>query len=209
VSDAVPDRPPLLRRWSQQEIMQRVQVLGQEIAAETGDRSLVCIGVLPGSIPFLADLVRCLPSTVEIDFVGVRPVDPARPPEPGRSALSKDLETDIAGRDVLLVDDLVDSGRTMAFLVRTLLARHPASLRICAFLDRPHRRLADLPVSHVGHTVGDELFVGYGIAFGGWFRSCGDIWEVTDPARVRTDPLEALRAAQEAQRSIEGDQTDT
>jgi hypoxanthine phosphoribosyltransferase len=209
MSDATPNRPALLRRWSQPQIMQRVQELGREIAADTEDRSLVCIGVLPGSIPFLADLVRCLPSTVEIDFVGVRPADPARSPEPGRSALSKDLETDIAGRDVLLVDDLVDSGRTMAFLVRTLLARHPASLRICAFLDRPHRRLADLPVSYVGHTVGDELFVGYGIAFGGWFRNCGDIWEVADPARVRSHPAEALRAALEAHRSIEGGQVDT
>jgi hypoxanthine phosphoribosyltransferase len=185
--------PSLIRRFDRTAIATRVAELGREIVARSGEQPLVCVGVLPGSILFLADLVRCLPVRVEIDFVSLRPVDPARAPAPGQNAFTKDLETDIAGRDVLLVDDLLDSGRTMAFLVRTLATRSPASLRVCAFLDRPDRRLANLPVAHTGYTVGDELLIGYGIELDGWFRSCGEIWEVIDPVAIRADPLAALR----------------
>jgi hypoxanthine phosphoribosyltransferase len=154
----------------------RVRELAAEIHAAVGARDLVCVGVLPGSVLLLADLVRALPRHVVVDFVALTRTG-------GTLSLAKDVEVEVADRHVLLVDDIVDSGRSMAFLVAALRAREPASLQVCAFLDRVDRRPADLPVAFAGHRIGDEVVAGYGIPHEGRYAASGAVLEVVaDPS---------------------------
>lgn len=187
----------LERRWTAAAIHARVTDLGAEIAARhprtRGDGSApVLITVLKGGVTFLADLVRSIPLPVEVDFLAVRPMDPGARAASQQVALAKDIEVDIAGRDVLLVEDVIGSGLTLSYLSRVLAARDPATLRACVLLDRPEQRVATLPLDHVGFAIGPERLVGYGLDLGGWFRTCPDLWEVLDERAVMADPARAL-----------------
>lgn len=151
-------------------IRERVQQLGAEICADySQDCELHLISVLKGGVVFLADLMRSLARPATVDFVrlasygsGTRPFAPPR--------LVKDLDDDVAGRHVLIVEDIVDTGRTLALLIDTVLARRPRSLRTVALLDKPSRRRVEVDVEHVGFTIPDRFVVGYGLDFGERYR---------------------------------------
>ena len=150
----------------------RVGELGTDIAREYEGRDLLLVVPLRGCVVFAADLSRCIRIPHELDFVEVEPFHRG---EKGVRLL-KDLEGDIGGRDVLIVEDVVDTGLTLHYLCRTLQLRRPASISVATLLDRPYRRLvADLPVQFVGFTVPDELFVGYGFDLDERYRNLPDL----------------------------------
>lgn len=183
---------PLRLARRREEIAERVAALGREIAERYAGEDLVLVGILKGATVFLADLVRATPLPLRLDFLALRPIDPAAR-HGGPPALTKDLELDVSGKAVLVVEDVVDSGVTLAQVLRLLAARDPASLRVCTLLDRPAGRVATLPVDHVGFTVAGGILVGYGLDLHGRFRHCPDLWEVVDEPLLRADPDAALR----------------
>lgn len=188
---------PVRLAWSRTAIQRRVEELGREIGARYAGREPVLVGVLNGAAVFLADLARRVPLSVRVDFLALRPVDPHAPGDPP-PALLKDLESDIAGRPVLLVQDIVGSGVTLAQVIRLLAAREPESLRVCTLLDRTASRLTSLPVDHVGFRVGEEQLVGYGLDLHGRFRALPDLWEVRDERALLADPRALLRLTRSA-----------
>jgi hypoxanthine phosphoribosyltransferase len=154
-----------------------VEQIGAEIAADYDGREPLLVAPLKSSLVFLADLSRATPILHHLDFVELAPYDGsgARPQPPGIRLL-KDLDARIDGRDVLIVEDIVDTGLTLNYLRKTLLLRNPRSLAAAALLDRPYRRLVDdLAVRYVGFTVPDEFFVGYGFDLNERWRNLPDI----------------------------------
>ena len=140
--------------------------LGREISEAHPDGVLL-VAVLKGSVLFLADLVRQLTIPVEIDFLGIS----SYAPNSGRVRLTKDLGTDLADREVILVEDVVDTGLTLAYLLAQLKARSPASLEVCTLFDKRARRIVPQPLAFVGFEIGDEFVVGYGLDFRGRYRN--------------------------------------
>ncbi len=155
--------------------------LGAEISA-AHPAGVLLVAVLKGSVPFLADLARAVAVPVEVDFLAIS----AYAPDTGRVRLVKDLDLDIAGRDVVLVEDIVDTGLTLTYLLGELARRGPRSLEACALLDRAGRRIVPTPVRFVGFTVGDEYVVGYGMDFGERYRNL-DLVAAADLAALRAD----------------------
>lgn len=196
---------PLRLRWDRDEIAERVTELGEEIGTRYRGTVPILVTVLNGGAVFLADLVRAIPLTLQVEFLAVRPLDPRAGPGGQPVALAKDIEVDLSGRHVLLVEDIVASGLTLSYLLRVLAARDPASLRGCTLLDRPGSRIPTLPLDHVGFRVGPELLVGYGLDLDGWFRNCPDLWEVADARSVRADPADALAWAGRQRRHVAAD----
>ena len=144
---------------------------------------VVLVAVLKGSLPFLSDLVRRLTVVPEIDFMAISAYAPAS----GRVRIVKDLDTDISGRDVVLVEDIVDTGLTLHYLVAELGRRQPRSLEACTLLDRTSRRIIPTPVRYRGFEVGDEFVVGYGLDYEQRYRNLDRV-VVADPAVLRDDP---------------------
>lgn len=147
----------------------RVQVLGEEITRDYAGRSLVVVGVLKGSFIFLADLVRAIDLPVEIDFIGISSYEGMR--TSGVVQITSDLGRPIEGKDVLLVEDIVDTGLTMRYLLENLATRRPASLKICALLEKPTRAQAKVRIDYRGFVIGDEFVVGYGLDWDGRMRN--------------------------------------
>ncbi len=146
------------------ELRARVQQLGEQIAADyqqQGSESLLFVGLLKGSVFFVADLMRAIPPTMPVgfDFMAISKYSP----QAGSVCILKDLDTLITGRDVLLVKDIVDTGLSISYVLRTLRARQPRSLRLCVLLDRRSVRLLDVPMHYVGFTIPDRYVVGYGM----------------------------------------------
>ena len=141
----------------------RVKELGQIISAEYEASDLVLICVLKGGVAFLTDLMRHITAPHEIDFLAISSYGAGQRESTGAVRLIMDLKADIAGRDVLIVEDIVDSGRTMDYLLRTLGARQPASLRICTLLSKPSRREIDIPLDYIGFEIPNEFVLGYGL----------------------------------------------
>ena len=141
----------------------RVKELGQIISTEYEASDLVLICVLKGGVAFLTDLMRHITVPHEIDFLAISSYGAGQRESTGAVRLIMDLKADIAGRDVLIVEDIVDSGRTMDYLLRTLGARQPASLRICTLLSKPSRREIDVSLDHIGFEIPNEFVLGYGL----------------------------------------------
>jgi hypoxanthine phosphoribosyltransferase len=159
---------------SAEEIRARVAELGPEIARDYEGREPILVASLKTSVFFLADLSRAIPIPHAIDFIALAGYM-GRTKQSG-VRLIKDLDMSITGRDVLLVEDVVDTGLTLNYVCRTLGLREPASLAAVTFLDRPYRRLVDdLPVKYVGFTVPDEFFVGYGFDLDERYRHLPDL----------------------------------
>ena len=155
----------------------RVAELGREITTDYEGLEPILVGSLKASLVFLTDLSRALPIHHWLDFIELSGYGPGVEAG-GRKGvrLIKDLDVDIVGRHVLLVEDVIDTGLTLNYLVRTLSLRTPASLVVVTLLDRPYRRLvADLPVRYVGFTVPDILFVGYGFDLDDRYRNLPDL----------------------------------
>jgi hypoxanthine phosphoribosyltransferase len=161
---------------SRDEIAARVAELGRELAVRYERREPLLVAPLKASVVFLADLSRALPISHQLEFVELSGYGGASAGGHSAVRLLKDLDVEIAGRDVLIVEDVVDTGLTLNYLVKTLSLRGPASLAVVTLLDRPYRRLVDdLPVGHVGFTIPDELFVGYGFDLDERHRNLPDL----------------------------------
>jgi hypoxanthine phosphoribosyltransferase len=141
----------------------RVQRLGAAISADYESSNLILICVLKGGVVFLTDLMRHITVPHEIDFLAISSYGAGQRESTGAVRLIMDLKADIAGRDVLIIEDIVDSGQTMGYLLRTLGARQPASLRICTLLSKPTRRVVDVPLDYIGFEIPNEFVLGYGL----------------------------------------------
>ncbi|MBP7999665.1 MAG: hypoxanthine phosphoribosyltransferase [Chloroflexi bacterium] len=153
------------------ELQKRIRELGEAITAEyedVADLSLIC--VLKGAYIFLADLSRAITRPHYVDFMGVSSYG-AGTKSSGAVQIIMDLKEDIAGRHILIIEDIIDSGRTLAYMHRNLLARAPASLRICSLLNKPSRREVDVPVDYIGFDIPDEFVVGYGLDYAQFYRN--------------------------------------
>jgi hypoxanthine phosphoribosyltransferase len=147
---------------STEDLARRVRELGAEISRDYEGRDLVMIGVLKGAVLFLGDLMRELTVPCEIDFMAVSSYGSATDSS-GVVRILKDLDSSIEGRDVLLVEDIVDSGLTLHYLLKNLKARNPASLEVCALLTKPERRRIELPIRYVGFEIPNRFAIGYGL----------------------------------------------
>ena len=159
-----------------EELRARVRELGAQIARDYAERELLLLALLKASFVFLADLSRAIPISHQIDFVELAGYNGADTGGHSRVRLLKDSVIPVTGLDVVIVEDVVDTGLTLNYLRKLLDLRKPASLHVAALLDRPYRRLVDdLPVDYVGFTVPDEFFVGYGFDVDGRWRNLPDL----------------------------------
>ncbi len=142
----------------------RVRAMGEEITRDYRDRDLVMIAVLKGSFIFLADLVRSVEADCEVEFLAVSSYG-SRTTSSGIVQLTLDLTAPIEGRDVLLVEDIVDTGLTMSYLLENLATRRPASLKVCTLLHKPARTEVEVPIAYKGFTIEDLFVVGYGLDY--------------------------------------------
>jgi hypoxanthine phosphoribosyltransferase len=148
----------------------RIAELGEEISADYAGRDLLLIGVLKGAVFFMADLMRRLVVPCEIDFMAISSYG-ASTDSSGVVRILKDLDINIEGRHVLVVEDIIDSGLTLQYLIRNLEARDPASLEICALLTKPERREIDVDVRYVGFEIPNRFVIGYGLDFAERYRN--------------------------------------
>jgi hypoxanthine phosphoribosyltransferase len=152
------------------ELARRVRELGAEISRDYEGRELLLVGVLKGAVFFLSDLMRSIDVSCEVDFMAVASYGSATESS-GVVRILKDLDAAIEGRDVLIVEDIVDSGLTLQYLLRNLGARGPATLEVCALLTKPERRRVDLSPRYVGFEIPDRFVVGYGLDHAERFRN--------------------------------------
>ncbi|MCW3027544.1 MAG: hpt [Solirubrobacterales bacterium] len=147
-----------------EDLQRRVAELGEEISRDYAGRSLLLVGVLKGAVFFLSDLMRFIDIPVEVDFMAVASYGSATDSS-GVVRILKDLDAAIEDRDVLIVEDIVDSGLTLQYLLRNLGSRNPRTLEVCALLTKPERRKVDLPTRYVGFEIPDRFVVGYGLDY--------------------------------------------
>jgi hypoxanthine phosphoribosyltransferase len=152
------------------DLQHRVRQLGEEITNDYEGKELLLVGVLKGAIFFLSDLMRQIYVPCEVDFMAVASYGSATDTS-GIVRILKDLDAAIEGRHVLIVEDIVDSGLTLQYLLRTLQARNPASLEVCALLTKPERRKVELPARYIGFEIPDRFAVGYGLDHAERFRN--------------------------------------
>ena len=148
----------------------RVAELGAEVSADYEGRDLLLIGVLKGAVFFMADLMRHLTVPCEVDFMAISSYGAATDSS-GIVRILKDLDINIEGRHVLVVEDIIDSGLTLSYLIRNLESREPATLEVCALLTKPSRREIDVPVRYVGFEIPNKFVVGYGLDFAERYRN--------------------------------------
>jgi len=155
---------------AEDELATRIADLGKAITADYAGRPPLLVGVLKGAFMFMADLARAIELPVEFDFMAVASYGSATRTS-GVVRIVKDLDLDLGGRHVLIVEDIIDSGLTLEYLRSQLVRRNPASLRICALLNKPDRRIADVPVDYLGFDIPNEFVVGYGLDYGDHYRN--------------------------------------
>lgn len=160
--------------FSQKEIAQTVARLAREISADYADKRLVLVGVLKGAFVFLADLVRQLTIPVEIDFVRIASYGSEKESS-GKITVTKEVEIPLEGRDVLVVEDIVDTGLSLRFLVDHICAQSPSSLKICALLDKKPKRKVEVQVDYIGFEIEEGFIVGYGLDFDERYRYLPEI----------------------------------
>jgi len=148
----------------------RIVELGAEISADYQGRDLLLIGVLKGAVFFMADLMRHLTVQCEVDFMAISSYGDSTDSS-GIVRILKDLDINIEGRDVLVVEDIIDSGLTLSYLMRNLESREPATLEVCALMTKPARREIDVPVRYIGFEIPNRFVVGYGLDFGERYRN--------------------------------------
>lgn len=151
-------------------VQERVRELGAEISVDYAGRDLVLVGVLRGAAVFLADLMRALSVPCEVDFMALSSYGSSADSS-GVVRILKDLDDPVTGRDVLIVEGIVDSGLTLSYLLRNLSARDPASLEVCTLLSKPDRLKAEVPVRYTGFEIPDEFVIGYGLDYAQKYRN--------------------------------------
>ena len=162
-----------------EELQARVAQLGEQISRDYAGRELILVGVLKGAVLFLADLMRHIDVPCEIDFMAVSSYG-SQTDSSGVVRILKDLDAPIADRHVLIVEDIIDSGLTLQYLMRNLRAREPASLEVCALLTKPERLRVDLSPRYVGFEIPNRFAVGYGLDHGQRYRNLGYVAALTD-----------------------------
>src|SRR3954454_19171760 len=162
------------------ELAHRVRELGDQISADYRGRDLFLVGVLKGAVFFLSDLMRHLEVPCEVDFMAVASYGSSTDSS-GVVRILKDLDASIEGREVLIVEDIVDSGLTLSYLLRTLRARNPKTLEVCALLTKPERRKVDLPIRYVGFEIPNRFAIGYGLDHAEKFRNLPYVAVLADP----------------------------
>jgi len=155
---------------SESAIQRRVEELGAQISRDYAGQEIVLVGVLTGAAIFMADLIRRITLPMELDFVATSSYGEATRTS-GEVRLVKDLSHPVQGKHVLLVEDIVDTGLTLRYLLETLHARQPADIACCVLLDKPARRLIHVPVDYRGFTIEDKFVVGYGLDYAGRYRN--------------------------------------
>ena len=164
------------------DIAARVRELGQAITADYAGKRPILVAVLVGALPFLADLVREIDLPLDVDFLSI-----SRYGEGGRLRLVLDTSEDLHDRDVILIEDIVDTGLTLSTLRKMLTERGTASLATVALLDKTPRRLVEVPLEYRGFEVGDEYLIGYGLDHRGKYRNLKSLWAVLDRRRLEND----------------------
>jgi hypoxanthine phosphoribosyltransferase len=164
------------------ELAHKVRQLGEQITADYEGKELFLIGVLKGAVFFLSDLMRHIDVPCEVDFMAVSSYG-SETESSGVVRILKDLDAPIEGRDVVIVEDIVDSGLTLQYLLRTLKARGPASLEVCALLTKPERRKVDLPIKYTGFEIPNRFAIGYGLDHGEQYRNLPYVAALADSAR--------------------------
>ena len=159
--------------YTRDQITERVSELGKELTGSLQEGAVI-VGVLKGCLPFMADLVRELDLPIEVDFLALS----SFMPDTGRVRLTRDLDTDITGKQVVLVEDLVDTGLRLNFLLQHLRGRSPSEVRVCAMFDRVERRVIPVELQHVGFELDSSYVVGYGLDHGGKFRNLPELVSV-------------------------------
>jgi hypoxanthine phosphoribosyltransferase len=169
-------------------IEKRIAELGEEITKDlaSSEQPPLAIGVLKGCAIFMADLARVIPLQLEFDFMSISTYSQTGP-QSGVVRILKDLDVDIADRDVLMVEDIVDTGLTLTYLRRALGSRGPRSIRTVTLLDKTARRIVPVPVEYVGFEIPDVFVVGFGLDFQGRYRNVRDVLAVNDLARLASD----------------------
>ena len=170
--------------YTEEQIGLRVRELGEAITRDYEGRSPVFISVLKGGVVFLSDLMRHTALPVRVDFMSISSYGEAS----GVVRILKDLDQDIGGEDVVLVEDIIDTGLTLSYLMSALWARGPASLEVCTLLDKSVRRIAPLQIRYIGFDCPDRFLVGYGLDVGQRFRNLPFILAVGDAAAVKETP---------------------
>jgi hypoxanthine phosphoribosyltransferase len=168
--------------FDQDQIRAAVNRMAAQISADYAGMPLLVVGVLPGAVLFLADLVRALSTPVETDLIALSRYGPPDGAQ-HKVRILKDLESDVRGRPVLLAEDIVDTGLTLHHLISSLIPRQPASIHVATLLERPQRRLIRIPLAYVGFQAPDDYLVGYGLQHKGHYRQLPFI------ARLPEDPL--------------------
>ena len=167
--------PPTIRVLiSEDKIRERVGELGRQIRADYGDGPIYLVAILKGACIFLSDLARAIPGPVRFDFMGISSYGRGKTSS-GEVKVTKDLDLSLEGADVLIVEDIVDTGVTLTYLAHVLQQRRPRSIQIAALLDKPSRRLRPVQVRYVGFTIPDEFVVGFGLDYADDYRNLRDI----------------------------------
>jgi hypoxanthine phosphoribosyltransferase len=164
---------------SSEDLQRRIGELGSEISRDYDGRDLVMVGVLKGAVLFLADLMRHLTVPCEIDFMAVSSYG-SQTDSSGVVRIMKDLDAPIEGRDVLIVEDIIDSGLTLHYLMKNLSARNPNTLEVCALLTKPERRRVDLPIRYVGFEIPNRFAIGYGLDHAQRYRNLAYVAALRD-----------------------------
>ncbi|EQE61969.1 hypoxanthine phosphoribosyltransferase [Clostridioides difficile DA00215] len=164
---------------TEEQIKEKVYELGKKIEEDFKGEDLLVVGILKGASVFVSDLIRCIDLDVNIDFMSVTSYGNSTESS-GTVKILKDLDVDIEGKNVLIVEDIIDSGLTLSNLVAALKTRNPKSLKLCTLLDKPQRRKANIPVDYVGFVIEDKFIVGYGIDYAEKYRNLPYIGIVED-----------------------------
>jgi hypoxanthine phosphoribosyltransferase len=174
--------------YPEEEIQNRVRELGRAITQDYAGRSPVLICILKGAVVFLADLFRQIDLPVRVDFMSISSYGGGSEATGGVVRILKDLDQDIGGEDVIVVEDIIDTGLTLSYLLATLRARHPASLEVCGLLDKSVRRIAPVEIRYRGFDCPDRFVIGYGLDHGERYRNLRAILAVDDQSVLAADP---------------------
>ncbi|MFP3896657.1 MAG: hypoxanthine phosphoribosyltransferase [Anaerolineales bacterium] len=171
--------------YDEEMLQERVAEMGRRISEDYAGMNLLLVGVLNGVVIFMADLLRHITIPVTVDFMAISRYQPDR--ESGSVRITKDLDHTISGRHVLFVEDVIDTGLTLSYLLRTLRTRRPASLKVCVLFDRPYRRLINIPLAYHGLELPDRFVVGYGLDAGGLYRNLPGIGVLKDGVEIPSE----------------------
>lgn len=182
--------------YSEAQIQAKVQELGQQITADYQGKHLLLLGTLKGAVPFIADLARAIELPLELDYMAVASYGNSTHSS-GVVRILKDLEGPIDNKHILIIEDIIDSGLTLAYLVDVIRRRNPLSLRICTLLYKERTRLKEVPVDYTGFTIPDKFVVGYGLDYAQYYRNLPyigilkpSVYEGTEPEDQHSSPVE-------------------